>query len=192
MTHWSDLPKEVQFEIIKFVIAKIFQKHIDRTGGLRYWSQYNPPPDPSDYEDIIDDSVYIPSVCGTSEFYKWIPNCVFEWNWTYKDGALYDNKPYKHSQLVSMLIISKAFLPPPDLEIILRRCGLVRLTGMQHLSQSESRYSLEEREQSHTMWYRPSEVSLENPPRLEPPNARGLFQYMYYFPNLKLINLQMD
>lgn len=186
MTQWSDLPKEVQLEILKFVVSNILQDHTNRVPPGVYWGPY---------PDYIEESTDIdPENTLTRHDSGFDYDLEYDMYSMLGDGCDIQGN-YEGSRLTSLLVVSRIFLVPDDLRNILLCCGHVSCPSPQHLSQFKNNFTLKKRKEFRIMWVKPQNIPLTD--RILPifgPNNTGLslFRCLLYFPNLKLINVQLE
>lgn len=187
MTQWSDLPREIQVEIIKFAVADILQDHIDRVPPGFYWGTYPEyiathesglPPQIQDRDDDNHDYEYERDI------------------YTELGDGVEIHDIHESSRFTSMLVVSKAFLTPGDFKNILLQCGHISCPRPQHLSQFKDGFTSKQRKRCQVMWVRPPPniPLIDRSFLLFGPADRGLSLYrcLLYFPNLKLVNLQLE
>lgn len=205
MTQWSDLPREIQVEIIKFVVAGILQDHIDRVPPGQYWGPYPDYIDPSrehsgsyvSYSDIDEDAdehEEDEEEEEADEDEDEAGDYEHDIYTKFGDGCSIQ-KEHESSQLKSMLTVSKAFLTSDDLKSILLRCGHVTCPTPKSLTKLKDSLTTKERRNFCVMWIRPRNTRMVNNDfQLFGPDETGLslYRFLLLFPNLKLVNLQLE
>lgn len=186
MAECNDLPREFQVEVIKFAVADILQDHIDRVPIGVYWGAY------PDYIAHFD-SGFEPDITDRDD-----PDYDYDYEkdmYTELGDGCDHQESHEGSRLISLLVVSKTFLTANDLKHTLLRCGHVSCPSPQYLSQFKDGYTSKKRQEFRVMWIRPQKVPLvgEILPIFGPNNTDlSLFRCLLYFPNLKLINLQLE
>lgn len=159
MTQWSDLPREVQVEIIKFAIADILQDHIDRVPPGHYWGRYPEYIDTDPEWGWIDPRTQEPLVDNEYIHFPRDYNYERDMYTSNGDGCEIFER-HESSQLTSMLVVTKAFLTTSELKRILLCCGHVMCPTPQSLSQFKGQFASKQRQNFRVMWVRPQNIPL--------------------------------
>lgn len=161
MVSWSDLPKEIHLEIFEYTVGKILKEHVDRITPSNYWrseSGYNPDL-ASDYDSTAEEVEYGYHWRSLPWYGDGIYLCIME----HGDACEY-SEPYKHSQLILLLLFSKTFLTADDLKTALLRCGLVCWRDDPRLiSDSKTQFTRQQRQSFDKIWIRPRFVPTRPP-----------------------------
>lgn len=219
MTQWSDLPREIQTEILKFVVAVILQDHIDRVLPGLYWGSrrdyvYAYSEHPHSYisdgfghrfaigafderqSDIDKDSDADEDEGDAYDFDD--DSMDLDWEHdihTHFGDGCSTQKEHESSRFTSLFVVSKAFFTSKDLKSILRRYGHVNCPSPKYLAKLKDSLTIKERRKFSVMWIRPrnAHVSKRNFQLFGPDESRlSLYQFLMVLPNLKLINLQLE